>query len=570
MQRYSKLFGKPNKNAKQFESVNAYLLQKGAFINQTMAGVYTFLPLGLRVLNKIESIIREEMNKIGQEVLMPALAPKELWEQTGRLETVDVLMKTSGANERSKQKSTNEYILNCTHEDVVTPIAQQYTLSYKDLPFALYQIQTKYRNEARAKSGLLRGREFRMKDLYSFHASQEDLKRYYEESKAIYWNVFRRLGIADKTVMALASGGDFTPDFSHEFQIRCEAGEDTIFLDKKTGVAFNKEVTPSKASNSDYPDEELLEMAEVEGIDMIGVENLAKFLNIPVEKTTKTILFENEKGEVLAAAVRGDYEVHEEKLKKISGSQEIKLASGETVKRVTNAEIGYAGILNLPAEVKVFMDDSLAGRKNFECGANKTNFHSINVNFGRDIDLPEKFYDIKTAKQGDINPDSNEPYEVFQACEIGNIFPLNTKFSKAIHYTYTDENGEAKPVYMGSYGIGPSRVLGIITEVFHDDKGIIWPETVAPYDYHLVTLGDKLDDQALDLINKIEERGKEVLWDDRTDVTPGQKFADADLIGIPTRIILSERSLTQGGLEVKKRQDATGTILSSEEFLKTV
>jgi prolyl-tRNA synthetase len=417
MQRYSKLFIKTKKGAKEFESINATLLQKAGFIYQEMAGVYTFLPLGFRVLTKIENIIREEMSKIGTELLMTSLSPKEIWEKTGRLDTIDVLMKTSGANEISKQKSTNEYILACTHEDMLTPIAQENNLSYKDFPFAFFQIQTKFRNEARAKSGLLRGREFRMKDLYSFHTSLEDLMRFYEESKAVYWTVYNRLGLGNDTVMALASGGDFTKNFSHEFQVRCEAGEDIIYLDRATGVSYNKEVAPEDA-----------------------------------------------------------------------------------------------------------------------------------------IDVTE----------------SNEKYEVFKACEVGNIFPLETKFTKAFNYNFTDETGKQSLVYMGSYGIGPSRLMGVLVEKFNDDRGIMWPASVAPYDVHLVTLGEGQNEKTLDLITQIETLGKEVLWDDRLDTSAGAKFADADLIGIPVRIALTDRSIQAGGVEVKMRNEKDAKVISIEELLELI
>lgn len=568
MQRYSKLYTKTKKNSKEYDSVNATLLLKGMFVHQIMAGSYAYLPLGLRVLNKIESIVREEMNKIGTELYLTSLAPKELWAESGRLETIDVLMKTAPANEISKSKSTNEYILNCTHEDMLTWIMREFNTSYKDFPFALYQIQTKFRNEARAKSGVLRGREFRMKDLYSFHTSEEDLKKFYEVAKQAYVNVFNRLGLGDETVIALASGGDFTKEFSHEFQTRCEAGEDLIFFDKKSGVYYNREVAPSKAPDFKQ-DSEKKKREDVEGKGIIGVEELAKFLNIQVENTTKTILFEDENGKVIAAAVRGDYEIDEIKLKTITGAKELKLASAETVKKVTNAEVGYAGLLNLPEEVSVYMDNSMEGRVNFEMGANKTDFHSINVNFGDDLELPEKFYDFKVAKEGDINPETGEVYEVFKACEVGNIFPINTKFSEAFDYKFTDEDGQQKLVYMGSYGIGTTRAMGVIVEKFHDDKGIIWPESVAPYDVHLVTLNIE-DSQVEDLIKQIEATGKEVLWDDRTEASAGEKFADADLIGIPTRIVLSKRSLEQGGVEIKKRNSSESKVVSIDELVNNL
>ena len=314
---YSKLFGKTNKKSKEYNSVNATLLQKGGFIDMVMAGVYTYLPLGLKVLTNIENIIREEMNTIAYEVLMPSLTPKTAWEQTKRLNTVDVLMKTSPANEAALEKNNSEYILNPTHEEVVTPLAQKYNLSYKDFPFAVYQIQSKFRNEPRVKSGLLRGREFRMKDLYSFHTSVDDFKEYYEKAKEVYMNVFKKLGLGDDTVITLASGGSFTEDFSHEFQTICESGEDTLFYVKSKDTYYNKEVAPSKAPRVEYTDKEIMSRKDVLGENIIGVQELADFLHIPVEKTTKTLIFETDKEEIVAAAVRGGYDISEDKLKKI-------------------------------------------------------------------------------------------------------------------------------------------------------------------------------------------------------------------------------------------------------------
>jgi prolyl-tRNA synthetase len=564
--RQSKLFTKTDKSAKEFESVNATLLQKGAFIKQVMAGVYEFLPLGLRVLAKIENIVREEMDKIGNEVLMPSIAPKELWEQTGRLEKVDVLFKASGANKASVEKNNAEYVLNSTHEEVVTPLAKSFNQSYKDFPFAIYQIQTKFRNEARAKSGLLRGREFRMKDLYSFHVSEEDLKRYYEEAKKAYTTVFERVGLGDDTVIALASGGDFTKDFSHEFQTRCETGEDIIFYSKKLDIYFNREVAPSKAPSLNDENEEIKAREDVVGKGIIGVQELADYLKIPVEKTTKTLIFETDKGEIIAAAVRGGYDVDEGKLLKIIGAKSLKLASAETVKKITGAEVGYAGILNLPAEVKVYIDESVANRKNFECGANKTDYHSININFGRDLPEPEKVYDFKVAKEGDMHPETGEVYEVFRAAEVGNIFPLNTKFSEAFDYKYTDENGKEQIVYMGCYGIGTTRIMGVIVEKLNDEKGILWPEQIAPFKVHLISV--RTDDEAFEkaekLYNELTEKGIEVLWDDRAGVSAGEKFADADLIGTPWRVVVSAKTGEQ--VEIKKRSESESKLISKEEL----
>jgi len=566
--RQSKLFGTTNKDSRQYDSINATLLQKAGFIDKTMAGVYAFLPLGTRVLQKIENIIREEMNELGSEIFMPAIAPKEIWEQSGRLDSVDVLFKVVGANAASRAKNDAEYVLNCTHEDVVTPIAKKFNLSYKDLPFAVYQIQTKFRNEARPKSGLLRCREFRMKDLYSFHADEADLLKFYEKAKVAYTKVFARLGLGQDTVIALASGGDFTEGFSHEFQTKCETGEDIIFYSKKLDIAYNREVAPAKSASLINSQEKELPMEDVKGEGITGVEDLTKYLKISVEKTTKTIIFETETGQVIAAAIRGDYDINEEKLKKIVGCKSLKLASEKVVKKVTGAEVGYAGFLNLDSSVRVYMDDSVSGRKNFECGANRTNYHTINVNFGRDLDVPKEFYDFKVPREGDCHPQTGEQYEVFRASEVGNIFPLNTKFTKAFDYYFSDASGQQQIVYMGSYGIGSSRVMGVLVEKFNDERGIIWPENVAPFRIHLLQVGksEPVAQNAEKLYDKLLAQGFEVLFDDRINVSAGEKFADADLIGIPWRLVVSEK--TQDKVEVKNRTAKEVELLTVEQLLK--
>jgi len=567
---YSKLFGKTKKDSKKYDSANATFLQKGGFIDQVMAGVYTYLPLGLRVLNKIENIIREEMNKISNEVFMPSLAPQSAWEKTGRLGTVDILMKTTAANKFAEAKNAAQYVLNPTHEEVVTPLGQKFNLSYKDFPFALYHIQTKFRNEPRVKSGLLRGREFRMKDLYSFHTSEEDMKEYYENSKKVYLKIFERLGIGKDTVIALASGGSFTDDYSHEFQTICETGEDTLFFVKSTGVYYNREVAPTQAPKL-KEEEKMLARKDIEGKGIIGVDELARFLNISVEKTTKTMIYETDKQNIIFAAVRGGYNINEDKLRKVVGAKALKLASAEIIKKLTGAEIGYAGLINLPKGVEVYIDESVSDRLNFETGSNKTHYHSINVNFGRDIPVPKKFYDFKIAKVGDRYPETNELYEVIKAAEVGNIFPLYTKFTEAFDYKFIDSDGKEKPVYMGCYGIGPSRIMGIIVEKLHDEKGIIWPESVAPFQVHLVGL-DLKDEEINSKANKVykvlQENNIEVLFDDRTDATAGNKFSDADLIGIPVRLVVSKR--TGEKVEYKKRNEKNSNLYNLDEIISKI
>lgn len=419
--RQSKLYIKTRKESPSDEiSKNAILLTRAGFIHKEMAGVYTFLPLGLRVLKKIEDIIRFHMDKVGTEILMTTLSPEENWKNTNRLDTVDVLMRTGPANEVSKQKSSNSYIINPTHEDMITPIASEYLQSYKDLPAAFYQIQTKFRNEARAKSGLLRGREFRMKDLYSFHVDQNDLMNYYEEIKPVYMDIYRDIGIGDDTFVTVASGGDFTPNFSHEFQTLVDVGEDVIYLDRKNRIAYNKEV------------------------------------------------------------------VNDENAKKLG-----------------------------------------------------VNFNDM---------------------------------EQVSACEVGNIFPLDTKYTEVLDYKYTDHEGKQKFPYMGCYGIGPSRIMGVVVEKLADEKGLVWPESIAPFSLHLIVISkDKESDnykKAEEIYSKLVENGIEVLFDDREE-SAGTKFADSDLIGIPMRVVVSDKSILAGGIEITERKSGNVEIISIEEFLKT-
>jgi prolyl-tRNA synthetase len=560
--KYSKLFTKTQKIAKEYDSTNATLLIKAGFVDQTMAGVYTFLPLGLRVLTKIENIIRKHMDEIGTELLMPSLTPKANWETTGRLETVDVLFKASGANKNSQAKNGAEYVLNCTHEDVVTPLAQKFRGSYKEFPFAVYQIQTKFRNEARAKSGIMRGREFRMKDLYSFHTSQEDFQKYYDGAKEAYTATFKALGLGADTVMALASGGDFTKDFSHEFQTRCDAGEDIVFYDEVTKTYYNREVAPSKAPAVEQ-DKEQKPLEEVYGENITGMDALVKFLNVPAEKCVKTILYQAD-DQVVAVGVRGLYEVNEDKLKKILGCQKLALATPEVVQQVTGAIIGYAGLIGLPDTVRIIADESLAEMMNFECGGNKDHIHVINVNWGRDLPKPEQFYDVKVAQPGDLNPKSGQVMEHFKAAEVGNIFPLQSRFPDAFKYTFIDEQGKPQHILMGCYGIGSSRVMGVMVEKFHDEKGIIWPKQVAPFTVHLISLRGG-EEQAAQLYDKLKEKGFDVLWDER-DLSPGAKFADADLIGCPVRLVISAK--TNGQVEWKERAGQTSEVIAESAVIE--
>lgn len=538
-------------------SKNAELLIRGGYINKEMAGVYTYLPLGLKVLRKIENIVRKEMEKAdASEILMPAMSPKKYWENTKRWDSIDVLFKV-------ELSGGKEIALNPTHEEVVTPLVQKFANSPKDFPKAVFQIQNKFRNEARAKSGLLRGREFLMKDAYSFHTSLEDFEKYYDVMTKAYHNIYRELGIGDITKLVAADGGEFS-EFSHEFQTISPIGEDEIFYLKSSDKYLNREITPCNAPAWDNSTEEIQEMKDVLGEGLIGVEILADFLKIPVEKTTKTILFESADGKIVAAVVRGNREIDTRKLAKVAGFKKLEMASEETVLRVTGCPVGYAGVLNLSDEVAVYWDESCDNRVNFEMGANKENYHTLNVNFGRDLEKPAKFYDLKVAQAGDSDPESGEVYETMRAIEVGNIFPLSTKFSDAFKF-----KSEGKSVIMGCYGIGISRIMGSLVEIFADDKGIVWPKNVAPAQIYLAPIGkdDAVYAKADELYAKFREKNIEVLYDNRKGkkVGPGQKFADHELLGIPYRVVLSDR-LDDGMVELVERKTGKVEIISLEEL----
>ncbi len=556
----SKLFTKTSKTAPTDEvSKNAKLLIQAGFVHKEMAGVYSYLPLGFRVLEKIKQIAREEMEKIySQEIIMSGLQNKKVWEKTKRWsdEVVDVWFK-------AQLKAGGEVGFGWSHEEPITNMMINHINSYKDLPVSVFQFQTKLRNEERAKSGIMRGREFVMKDMYSYCKSEEELENYYQSAIVAYNKFYDRVGLGKDTYVVYADGGAFT-EFSHEFQTLSEIGEDLIFKIPEEDRYLNKEIVELKIKTEQDPNEEMKKMEEVFGKGLIGVETLAEFLNIDVKKTTKTILFETDDERVVAVAIRGDRDIDESKVKKIVGAEGVVLASEKTVFDVTGAKVGYAGMLNLPDSVEKIWDYSTEGRINFEMGANRTDYHNINVNFGRDIEEPEKFFDVAEARDGDIHPKTGEKYKTFKATEVGNIFNFGQEKAKEVGLFFKDEEGKDTPAWLGSYGIGITRVMGLIVEKMSDEKGIVWPESIAPFQVHLINIGE--EEKAEELYNQLQEKGIEILWDDR-DKRPGEKFADADLIGIPYRIIISSKSLVAGGVEFKKRNEDESKIISIDELL---
>ncbi len=557
--KYSKLFGKTLKETPKDASLDSHkLLYQAGFIRESTAGRYYLLPLGLRVHQKMQTIIKEEMDLAGaQEMITPVLHPLPLWQETNRDKATGFgLLKITDRRE-------NEFVLGGTAEEMIIDAVRRFQISYKDLPFNLYQFSLKFRDELRARGGLLRLREFVMKDGYSFHISEEDFKKEYQNMWDTYKRIYDRMEL--DTIVVAADNGDIGGDYAHEFQVITDAGEDTIFYVPSKNLYFNKEIAPTQAPSFDQTGEKKQPMQEVLGKGIIGVQALADYLHIPVEVTTKTILFETEKGEVIAAALRGEYDIDETKLKRIVHAQSLTLITPEKIKELTGADVGYAGIINLPKLVRIVMDDSMQGRINFEMGANKTDYHNINVNFGTDLEEPEKFYDFKETKSGDLYPETGEKYQVFKGVEVGNIFQLGYHYSKKMKDAiFIDENGQEKPYYMGCYGIGLARTLATIVEVSHDDRGIIWPESVAPYQVYLVSI--RANDRADEVYKQLQDAGVEVLYDDRDDVSPGAKFADADLIGIPVRLVVSPKTGEQ--VEWKKRTEKDSEIIAFAEVLK--
>lgn len=540
--KYSQLFGKTRQSAPHdAKSKNAQLLTQAGFIEQMSAGIYYLLPLGLRVLQKIADIIREEMNKVdGQELLMPALQPEDVWEKTGRTRTMDdILYRTQGAGNK-------DFNFAPSHEEAVTPLAAKFVQSYKDLPLSVYQIQTKFRDEPRAKSGLLRGREFGMKDMYSFHRDQADLDEYYERVKQAYLNVYERCGL--KAYVVEASGGAFSKDLSHEFSVVTPAGEDTIIINNTTGEAQNVEIAEGKVANPADPEENELEMKEVPMERDMSVEANAKAHDCENWRILKTVVYRVDDG-FLGVCIRGDLQINDHKLERYLGKP------ARTASPAELEELGLVQGFISPVgqkDLRFIADHSITHVKNFVTGANKQNVDLVNVNLGRDFVI-EDFADLVLLDEHALG---GEDVTVEKAIEAGNIFKLGTKYSEDFDLKYTDENGKENYVVMGCYGIGTTRLMGTIVEASHDDNGIIWPASVAPFRVHMVSLGD--DDAVMEAAGKLyddlRKAGIDVMYDDRND-SAGKKLKDADLLGAPIRLVVSKRTLENDGVEWKLRSE---------------
>ncbi|PIZ75805.1 proline--tRNA ligase, partial [Candidatus Peregrinibacteria bacterium CG_4_10_14_0_2_um_filter_41_8] len=531
------------------------LLIQAGFVRRLAAGIFSYLPLGKRVLAKIENIIREEMNAVaGQEVSMPALIPIENWQITGR-DNVDISFKTVGANDR-------EFILGWTHEEVVTPLLQEFVSSYRDLPLAVYQFQAKFRNEPRAKSGVLRGREFTMKDMYSFHTTQADLDVYYNQVKQAYFNVFKRCGL--NAYIVEASGGAFTDKRSHEFAVVTDAGEDTILVYEGSEMAENLEIAKAYVGKRN-PDEAEVEMGEIAVDRGLTVEANAEAHGVPAWKILKTVVYKIDEGFV-GIVIRGDLNVDMDRLKKYFGAENIRTATDEELVKLELLK-GYISPVN-NEKIDFIGDESVASVTNYVTGANKLRTDYVGVNLARDFVLKDVSHFAELDKKM-LCEFGNCEVEVYKAVEVGNIFQLDTVYTDAFGMAYNDADGVQKSVVMGCYGIGVTRLLGTIAEVCNDGNGIIWPKTVAPYQIHLLDLGneEEVKDYATDLYTELVALGFEVLYDDR-DERAGKKFNDADLIGIPVRVVVSGRNLKDGKLEIKNRAGDEVMLLNKVDTIK--
>lgn len=557
--KYSTMIGKSlRQKMNTSDAVSHQLLLKGGFITPVAAGSYSFLPLGFRVLENIDRIIKEEFEKRGiQEILMPIVHPVSLWQETGRFEKMKRILAVFEAQHGAK------YLLAPTHEETVTDIARKFVVSYKDLPFIVNQNQWKYRDEIRVVGGLLRTREFFMQDAYSFDVNEKGLDTSFRLMSEAYHAIFKRIGF--QVIVVAADSGTIGGTGSEEFMVISDAGEDRIMACDTCEYKANIEKAQSQFPV--YPkDSEQKPMKKVLGKGIIGVDALAKFLTIPVYATTKTLLYQADDS-VVAVCIRGEYSVNEIKLANYLGCNTLTLATAETVKRVTGADVGYAGPVGLPKNVRIVWDETTKDRINFEAGANETDYHNLNVNFSKDVTKPKEFVDVREVVGGETcaSCGKGKLYEK-RAIELGHVFKLGTVYSEKMHAEFTDVDGKSKPIIMGCYGIGISRVLAAAAEVFRDGKGLMWPRGIAPFDAHLISLPGA-EKHAVEVYKELQKNGIDVLWDDREE-SAGVKFADADLIGIPVRLVVSQK--TGENVEFKYRKEKTFDIIDLQETIKRI
>ncbi len=529
------------------EIVSHRLMLRAGLVRQLASGLYSWLPLGWRVVRRVERIVREEMDRAGAlEMIMPGVQPAELWQESRRWDEYGPELL------RLKDRHERDFCLGPTHEEVITDLARREIRSYRQLPVNLYQIQTKFRDEVRPRFGVMRAREFIMKDAYSFDLDQAGLQRSYERMHDAYVRVFRRTGLDFRVVDA--DSGAIGGARSQEFHVLAESGEDAIAF-SADGFAANVELVPCPAPDTPRAAPGAT-MTTVATPGVHTMQELAAFLDVPLERTLKTLLVEGDGGSLVALCLRGDHELNAVKALAVDGvATPLRLASAERVREVCGCAPGSVGPAGL--EVAVVADASAAALADFVCGANREEHHLTGVNWGRDLPEP-RVADLRSAREGDPAPDGSGPISIARGIEVGHIFQLGTKYSEAMHAMVQDEQGKAVPLVMGCYGIGVTRVVAAAIEQNHDDDGIIWPTAIAPYQVALLPMNMHKSErlrEAVDAVHAaLEAEGLEVLLDDRP-VRPGVMFADADLLGIPHRVVMGERGLDAGTVEYRTRRE---------------
>ncbi|EAE1536575.1 proline--tRNA ligase [Listeria monocytogenes] len=537
------------------------LLLRAGFIRQTASGIYSYLPLATLMLRKIETIIREELEAIGAaELLMPALQPAELWQESGRWNDYGPELM------RLKDRASRDFALGPTHEEVITALLRDEVKSYKRLPLTLYQIQTKFRDEKRPRFGLLRGREFIMKDAYSFHATSESLDEVYNLMHQAYSNIFTRCGLEFRSV--IADSGSIGGNESKEFMALSDIGEDTIAYSDASDYAANTEMAPvlymEKKSHELEKD-----LEKVVTPDQKSITDIVGFLEVPIEKTMKSMLYQVD-DEVIMVLVRGDHEVNDIKIKNALDATNVELVDPAVAVELLGANFGSLGPINVPENMRVFADNAVKDIVNAVVGANEDGFHYINVNPDRDFSVTS-YFDLRMIQVGDLSPDGQGVIKFAEGIEVGHIFKLGTKYSEAMNATILDENGRAQPIIMGCYGIGVSRILSAIAEQSNDENGFVWDKQISPFDLHLIPVNMKSEEQvafAETLYTSLQDAGFSVLIDDRAE-RAGVKFADADLIGLPIRITVGKKA-AEGVVEVKIRKTGEMIEVRQDELLNTL
>lgn len=541
------------------EVVSHRLMTRAGMIRKVASGIYNLLPMGLRVVKKVERIVREEMTRAGaQEVMMPVVLPAELWRESGRWDVYGKELL------RIKDRHGRDFCLAPTHEEAVTDMVRKEVRSYRQLPCNLYQIQIKFRDEVRPRFGLMRGREFVMKDAYSFHATDDSAEEEYRNMHAAYTRIFERCGLGFRAVEA--ETGPIGGSFSHEFMVLADTGEDTIVSCRKCSYAANAERAEIRPPGVPAPRPGAgkgIEKVSTPGMKTVG--EVSGFLKVEPSRLIKTLIYRTDKGNV-CVLVRGDFDINEAKLKRVLGTVALALADGKTVEEVTGAPLGFAGPVGV--KIPIYADWSVRDIEDGITGANEADFHIINV--APERDLSALYRDLRIAREGDPCPRCDGSFEVRRGIEVGHIFKLGTKYSETMGATFLDERGCERPFIMGCYGIGIGRTAAAAIEQNHDEDGIIWPAPLAPFDCHIVPVNVNEEETlkvAQDLHSSLIEGGYGVLFDDR-DERAGVKFKDADLIGIPVRITVSSRTLKQGSTGIKERWGKEERLVKIEDTVE--